>query len=89
VMNEWSIRMAGLVGNRGARQRFRREDGTYFMKGNGVIPQEGSLIRAAQGLWSRSRIVYRVQLDEATLLYDAAADSLARRAIPRASDPRR
>jgi hypothetical protein len=46
-------------------------------------------VRGAEGLWVRSRIVYRVQQDETTLLYDAAADSLARRQIPQTPPPPR
>jgi hypothetical protein len=57
VMNEWAIRMPGLVASRGLRVR--------------------------------SRIVYRVQQDETTLLHDAAADSLARRRMPRTPPPPR
>jgi hypothetical protein len=87
VMNEWAIRMASLVWTRYPRERLRREDGTYFMERNGVVPLEGSLILGASGLWVRSRIVYRVQQDETTLLYDAAADSLARRQIPQTPPP--
>lgn len=83
IMHEWMIRMGGVVWTRGPRQRLRRADGTYFMERNGVIPQEGFAVRGDLGLWARSRIVYRVQLDETTLLYDAQADALSRRAIPR------
>lgn len=88
IMHEWMIRMGGVVWNRGPRQRFRRADGTYHMERNGVIPLEGHVMRGDTGLWARSRIVYRVQLDETTLLYDAQADSLSRRAIPPAGSAR-
>lgn len=88
IMHEWMIRMGGVVWNRGPRQRFRKADGTYHMERNGVIPLEGHVMRGDTGLWARARIVYRVQLDETTLLYDAQADSLSRRAIPPAGSPR-
>lgn len=87
ILNEWMIRMPNLIAHHGARQRFRRADGTYAMERNGVIPLEGVPLRAEYGLWARARTVYRVQLDERTLLFDATVDSLARRALGAGGPP--
>lgn len=87
IMSEWAIRMASPVWTRGRRERQRRADGSFYMSADGLNPLEGYAVRGDDGLWLRSRIVYRVEQAGIPLLYDAAADSLRLRGVRRVAPP--
>ena len=83
ILNEWMLRMPSLVVRAGAMQRFRRDDGSYFMARNGVIPLEGYPVVGSNELWARARIVLEAELGGRRLLHDAQGEALADRALPR------
>jgi hypothetical protein len=88
-MSEWSIRMASMVWTAEARQRFRKDDGTYYMERNGLIPAEGYRITGDYSLWSRNQLIVTVHRGDQLLFHDPAGDSLAARIIPmKPGDPR-
>ncbi|HET8770789.1 MAG TPA: carboxypeptidase-like regulatory domain-containing protein, partial [Gemmatimonadaceae bacterium] len=87
VMSDWMIRMANLVLHRGPWERQRREDGSYYMERNGVIPLEAALVRGNYGLWARAQRIVSVQQGGQLLYFDEDAAAIARRAIPRVVEP--
>lgn len=89
IMSEWSIRMASLVVFREAWGRLRKEDGTYWMRRDGVTPLEGARVTSDHVLWARSQMVVTVHRGEQLLFHEPAGDSLAERLVPfTPGDPR-
>jgi len=83
ILSEWSTRMSRSVLTRDPPRRTTRlQDGSVFQN-RGRPPAFPYPLRWSQALWARSQVVYRVQQDETTLLFDASADSIARREIRR------
>lgn len=89
IMSEWSIRMASLVVYREARQRLRREDGTYIMERNGINPLEGFRVTSDYNLWSRNQLIVSVHRGDQLLFHEPTGDTLSARIIPmKPGDPR-
>lgn len=89
IMSEWSIRMASLVVFREAWGRLRKEDGTYWMRRDGVTPHEGARVTSDHLLWSRNQMVVSVHRGDQLLFHEPAGDSLSTRLIPfTPGDPR-
>lgn len=82
ILNEWMLRMPGLVVRMGPNQRFRREDGSYITRADGVTPIEGRPWRSSMELWARARIVFRAEYAGRELLRDPEGEDLARRVVP-------
>lgn len=89
IMSEWSIRMASMVWTAEARQRLRKDDGTYYMERNGLVPLEGYRITGDYSLWSRNQLIVTVHRGGQLLFHEPTGDSLASRIIPmKPGDPR-